>query len=193
MPNPVSRVRPSAQFDQDIGRLDVLVDEAAPVRLAQRGGDADSEAQEASRFHRRADESRKRLAAGILEQQRRSTALAGERERPCRPCGVELVPQFIFVGEAIEGSRQRALRGGQHGQHGAAAAVAVRAPSSAEDAFAVLPQHLEIAHPISVELKGWVHLPNSAAPPRSDFCTRCHATLTLYEPRSKRGSRKRDG
>ena len=81
------------------------MDEAAPVRLAQRGGDADSEAQKASRFHRRADESRKRLAARILEQQRRSTALAGKCERTCRPCGVEFVPQVIFMGEAIERSR----------------------------------------------------------------------------------------
>ena len=83
-----------------------------------------------------------RLAAGILEQQRRSTAFAGQRERPRRPCGVELVPQFIFVGKAIEAGRRRALRGGQHGQHGAAAAVVVRAPPAAEDAFAILPQDL---------------------------------------------------
>ena len=40
--------RPSVRaVHQDIGRLDVLVDEAALVRLAQRGGDADGEAQEA--------------------------------------------------------------------------------------------------------------------------------------------------
>src|SRR5208337_2578132 len=39
----------------------------------------------------------------------------------------------------------------------------------AEDALAILPQDLEIANPISVELKGWVQLPHSAAPPRSRF------------------------
>ena len=61
---------------QDIGRLDVLVDEAALVRLAQRGDDADGEAQEAARLHRRADEPIERLAARILEQQRGSTAFA---------------------------------------------------------------------------------------------------------------------
>ena len=95
--------RPSVRaVHQDIGRLDVLVDEAALVRLAQRGGDADGEAQEASRLHRRADQPLERFAARILEQQRCSTAFADQRERPRRPCGVELVPQFIFVGEAIE-------------------------------------------------------------------------------------------
>ena len=138
---------------QDIGRLDVLVDEAALVRLAQRGDDADGEAQEASRLHRRADESLERLAAGSSSSSAvrpRSRASASGRSGPR---GVELVPQFIFVGEAIEASRRRALRGGQHGQHRAAAAVAVRAPSPAEHAFAILPQDLEVADPIRVVLK----------------------------------------
>ena len=139
------------------------MDEAALVRLAQRGGDADGEAQEASRFHRRADQALERLAAGILEQQRRSTAFAGKCERPCRPCGVEFVPQFIFMSEAIERRRWRALRGGQHGQHRVAAAISIRAPSAAEDAFAVLPRDSKITNPISVELKGWVQLPNSCS------------------------------
>ena len=69
--------RPSVgAVHQDIGRLDVLVDEAALVRLAERRGDADREAQEALRLHRFADEPLERLAARILEQQRRSTAFA---------------------------------------------------------------------------------------------------------------------
>src|SRR5271166_599497 len=73
------------------------------------------------------------------------------------------------------------------------AARAVCTPPAVEDAFAVLPQEMEIANPISFELKGRVHLPDSAAPPRSDFCTRRHATLPLNEPRSKLGSRKKEG
>ena len=145
------------------------MDEAAPVRLAQRGGDADSEPQEPSRFHRRADESRKRLAARILEQQRRSTALAGECQRTCRPSGIELVPQFIFVGKAIEDRRRRVILGWQRNQHGAAAAVDADAQCPAEDTFAILPRDLEISNSISAEPKGWVHSPNSAAPPRSRF------------------------
>src|SRR5271166_5546418 len=169
------------------------VDEAALVRLAQGCDDADGKAKEALHFHRIADQSLERFAARILEQQRRSTAFAGKRERPRRPCGFELVPQFILVSEAIEGSRDRTLRGRLHRQRRAAAARAVCAPPAVEDAFAVLPQELEIAKPISVELKGRVHLPDSAAPPRSDFCTRCPATLPLNEPRSKLGRRKKEG
>ena len=49
--------RPSVRaVHQDIGRLDVLVNEAALVHAGQRRGDADGKAQEASRLHRRADE-----------------------------------------------------------------------------------------------------------------------------------------
>src|SRR5208337_3715487 len=149
---------------QDIGRLDVLVDKGALVRLAHGRRDADGEAQEASRLHRFAHEPLQRLAARILEQQRGSAVFADKRKRPRSPCGVEFVPQFIFVDKALENDRQRAIRQGQHRQHRPTALPAVRAPSPAEDAFVVLPQNLEISLPISPELKGWVHFPDSAAP-----------------------------
>src|SRR5208337_5384322 len=117
------------------------------------GDDANGEAKEAFCLHRSFDQAIKRFAARILEQQRRSTAFAGKRERPRRPCAVELVPQFIFVGEAIDRCRGRGLRGREHCQSRAAAALAVRAPSSAEYAFAVLPQDLEAMVSQSAEKK----------------------------------------
>ncbi len=138
------------------------------MRVAQSGHNVDGEAQEGPRLHRFADQSLERFAAEIIEQERCSTTLAGKRKRPRRPFAVERVPQFIFVGETIEGGWRRALRGKQHSQRCAAAAVAAYAPPAAEDAFAILPQDLEVALPISVELKGMGHLPNSAALPRSD-------------------------
>jgi hypothetical protein len=49
------------------------------------------------------------------------------------------------------------LRGGQHGQHGGPITVGV-ALSSAEDAFAVLPQDLEFTNSTSAEPRGWIHL-----------------------------------
>src|SRR5208337_4023979 len=82
-------------------------------------------AQEALQFHQSVEEPRKRLASRILEQQRRSSAFAGKRERPRRPGGVELVPQLIFVEEVIKAGRRRVLYGRPHGQHRAAAARAV--------------------------------------------------------------------
>ena len=56
MPKPVSRTSAVAAVHQDIGRLDVLVDEAALMDLAQRCSDLDGEAQEASHLHRRAEQ-----------------------------------------------------------------------------------------------------------------------------------------
>jgi hypothetical protein len=49
------------------------------------------------------------------------------------------------------------FRGGQHGQHGGPITVGV-ALTSAEDAFAVLPQNLEPTISISAEPRGWIHL-----------------------------------
>ena len=118
--------RPSVRaVHQDIGRLDVLVDEAALVRLAERGDNPDGETQEALHFHRSVDQSRKRFAAWILEQQRRSTTFAGKRQRPRGPSDVELVPQFVFVSEAIEDGR------GGRSAAGSTASAALRLPSSA--------------------------------------------------------------
>jgi hypothetical protein len=61
------------------------------------------------------------------------------------------------------------FRGGRNDKHGAPFAVIAKTPTSAEDPIAILPQDLEIALPTSIELKGWAHSPNSAAPPRSRF------------------------
>ncbi len=49
----------------------------------------------------------------------------------------------MFAGEAVEAGRQRPLRGGHHNQHRATAALAVRSPSRAQDAVAILAQDLE--------------------------------------------------
>ena len=103
-----------------------------------------------------------RLAAGILEHQCGPTAFADELQRSCCPCPVQVVLQFIFVSEAIEGGRRRMLGGGQHCQHGAAVSVSAQAPSSAEDAVPVLPQDLEGAIPIHVEPSRWIQSPTSS-------------------------------
>ena len=145
---------------QDIGRLDVLVDEAALVDLAEGRGDRDGEAQKAPHLHGRAEQSVERLAAGVLEHQHGPTAFAHELERPHRPRPVQLILQSVFVSEAIEGGGRRVLRGGQHGQHGGRDRRRRQAPSSAEDAFAVLPQDLEATISTSAEPRGWIHLPD---------------------------------
>jgi len=77
--------------DEDIGRLDVLMDEAAPMRLAESARNADGQAQEASRLQGYADQRAERLTVRILEHQHGPTAVAHELQRPHRPCPVQLI------------------------------------------------------------------------------------------------------
>jgi hypothetical protein len=104
-----------------------------------------------------------RLAAGIFEQQHGSTTFALERQRPYRPRVVQLILQFVFVGETSKAGGGWVRRSGQHGQDGASSAVGASAPPPAKDAIVVLPQDLEVALHRSVEPNGQGQLPHSAA------------------------------
>ena len=86
----------------NISWLDVFVDEPALMNLAQRRGDHDSQAQEASDLHGPTEQTIERLATQIIEHQHGPTGVAHEGQRPHRPCGVELIFQLVFVREAIE-------------------------------------------------------------------------------------------
>ena len=68
----------ACDVDQDIGRLDVLVDEAMPVDLADCGRERDRDAQELRHIHRLAEQLIERLAAGVLEHQRHAAVVAGQ-------------------------------------------------------------------------------------------------------------------
>ena len=76
---------------QNVGRLDVLMDEAALVQLADSHGDADGQAQEASR------PPSARRAAGPAARRRDPRApawydrIAHDLKRPHRPCSVQLI------------------------------------------------------------------------------------------------------
>ena len=88
--------------DQDMRRLEVLVDEATLVRLAQGGGDAETEAQEASQLQGRAEQAVERLSAGILKHQRHTAAIMRKRDGSRRPVGVKFGLERIFVFESLD-------------------------------------------------------------------------------------------
>jgi hypothetical protein len=75
---------------EDMGRLEVLVDEPMLVDLAQGGGDADREAQTAAHLHGRAEQAVEGFAARVLQQQQTSALVLGEGERPHGPAWLEL-------------------------------------------------------------------------------------------------------
>ena len=128
---------------QNIGRLDVLVDEAVLVHLAKGRGNADGDAQETSHLHRRAEQPAEQLAAGILEHQNGLTAISHKFKRSHRPRAVQLILEGVFVGKAIEGGRCRLLRGWEHDQHAITPAFCAVTPPSAEGESTILRQDLE--------------------------------------------------
>ena len=102
--------RPGRVVDEDIGWLDIFVDEASPVESRQRSRQADGEAQKRSDLPRLPQEPQQGLSAGILAQQRKPTVVSHEPQRPSCPARVELVPQLESVLQARDGCRRR--RGG---------------------------------------------------------------------------------
>ncbi len=173
---------PAHGMHENILRLDVLVHETAPMDLREGTGDGDREGQEVFHRHWRAEPPLQRLAGGILQHQHGPAAVADELQRPRRPGSVQLVPQGIFVRQAIQGRRCRMLRGREHGQHGVPAAIGAWAPSPAENAVAVLPQDLEVAVSVCAEPMSWAQLPDSiikpvAAPGLRTSCDRSSAPL----------------
>jgi len=97
MPNLAGRA-----VDQDIGRLDVLMDEPALMELAQSRRNTDGEAQEVSHLDGHAEQPIERLAPLIVEHQHGPTAIVHEVQWAHRPCAIELILEFVFVAEAIE-------------------------------------------------------------------------------------------
>ena len=93
MPKPDQPDGAGRGVDEDVGRLDVLVDEAPLVEPAQRGRQADGDAQERRDLPGLPQEPRQGLAAGVLEQEHRPPAVTHQPQGPSRPGGVQLVPQ----------------------------------------------------------------------------------------------------
>ena len=93
--------------DERIRRLDVLVDEAMPVDLAERCRQADGEAQEARQVERSAEGAIEGLAAIVLKDKRRTPSMASKRQRPDRPLRIKVDRERIFIFEPLEAPQFR--------------------------------------------------------------------------------------
>ncbi len=83
--------------DEHVGRLDVLVNEAAGVHVAARHRERDRDAQEIRQGQRLTEQQVERLAARVVQDQRHPIAIVGERERPRGPTGIQHAPQRVFM------------------------------------------------------------------------------------------------
>ena len=127
---------------QDVSRLQVFVDDAALMDLADGRGDADGELEKPRRLHWLSKMPVERFAARILEDQHRPIAIANQFQGPRGPRALQVVLEPEFVGEPINAGRPWALGDQPQRQHATPRQLLVRPPSAIERALAVLPQHL---------------------------------------------------
>jgi hypothetical protein len=102
---------------QNVGRLDVLVQQAAVVQLSQCRCDGDGHAQETLKLHRGAKQTVQRHAARILQYQRAAPLKLCQRDRPDHTRAMELIAQGVLMAQASERHR-RGLRERHDDQHG---------------------------------------------------------------------------
>jgi hypothetical protein len=113
--------------DQDVGRLDVLVDQARCVNMADSLGERDRQTEEHPALQRRAEQPIEQLAAGVVQHQGHALPVAHERDQPCGPPRIEIHPQSVLMLEPLHGggrgvvatdrghqqSARKAVRGGR--------------------------------------------------------------------------------
>jgi hypothetical protein len=126
-----------------MGGLEVLVDEATYMKLTERRGDADSQAQEVAHSHGRSKPLGEWLATGVVEQQDDLPPFPQQRQGPRRPGAVERVLKPIFVCETINAAGSEMLDRGAHGQRSDPLAILTFVPATADNTLPVLPQGLE--------------------------------------------------
>jgi hypothetical protein len=87
---------------QNICRLDVLMDQASRMHLAERPRKRERDAQEMRDVEGAAKQSIERRPAGILEHQRRAAVVVRQRNWPRRPVGVKFSLERIFVFKPLD-------------------------------------------------------------------------------------------
>ena len=97
----------AGSIDEHIRGFDVLVDEAAPVCLAECRRQARGEPQEPPEIEGAAEQAIEGLAAAVLEHESSASAMANKRQRPSRPPGIKVGGERVFVLEALEARKVR--------------------------------------------------------------------------------------
>ena len=127
-------------FDEDVGRLNVLMNKTCRVELPESVRQGDGHPQKLQYFHWSRDDAVERLAAGIVQQQDGAPVTTFEGDRLHRPIGIELFPDRVLVLQLLKAPNRRMFRDRLHDQE--ARPVALPSPPT-QDELAVLPERLE--------------------------------------------------
>src|ERR1700704_1823233 len=93
--------RSIAAVHQNIGGLNVLVDQTSLVHLADDCSDIDSKAQEPLNCQRRIQGAAEQLPSGVFEYQNSLAVFLHELQRTQRPSGVEAFGEFVLVSKPV--------------------------------------------------------------------------------------------
>ena len=110
--------------DEDVLRLDVLVDDAVSMQPGERLRQADGEGEEAIERHRPFQEPIERYAAEILQDQRRLVAEHLERIGLDDGRAVDSPGDLVLVTQSIEGASARVIATEDLEHHGMAIGLA---------------------------------------------------------------------
>ena len=107
--------RSIAAVHQNIGGLNVLVDQTSLVHLADDCSDIDSKAQEPLNSQGRIQEAAEQLASGVFEYQNSLAVFLHELQRAQRPSGVQAFGEFVFVSKPVQAVVGHPIASDQHG------------------------------------------------------------------------------
>jgi|SRR5690348_10085545 len=113
----------SGHVDDHVGRLDVLVNEAALVQLADRTRDGDRKSQEL-RYGQLPSQFLQRLASLILECEDDASLVPRQGKGTQGESGVENGAQLVFALKSPQDARSRILRNWRNAQDEAAGPIA---------------------------------------------------------------------
>ena len=111
--------------DQNICRLDVLMDQTSVMHLAERRRNRDRDAQERRYVQWPAKQSIERHAAGILKHQRHAVVVVCQRDWPRRPVSVKFSFERIFVFKPLDATKRRFFGGNKQDRRQAVAGAPV--------------------------------------------------------------------
>ena len=130
--------------DEHVRRLDILVDQAAPMDLADCCRQANGDAQAAGQLERlplaQIKDPVHWLAARVPKYEDRPPFVTSERQRLGRPRGIKFGCERVFVLEPLEARRRRLFSDGrQHQDRERVAAL----PAAVKDELPAFPQRLQ--------------------------------------------------